>query len=202
MLVGSSATGKTSAVKCLVLALELQQAADALTAGVASPLTGEKNDDGSERVLGNGIGSVPVNAHCTEGSARQSHSSRPISSSIEGDRGCKTPRARCIAHRIFPKALGVEELYGSLDPTTREWRSGALEQAVREASQEQDSNVRRWIILDGPVDVVRLTQGGLLLAERESAELVGFSLSRRATKPSFVATSTYKRKRWTVDMWR
>lgn len=145
MLVGSSATGKTSAVKCLVLALELQQAA---AAALAAPLINGRNETNGEVDLGNGPSMVPEYAYCTNETAKQSHC------------GCKAVRPRCIAHRIFPKALVVEELYGSLDPTTREWRGGALEQAVREASLERDSNVRRWIILDGPVDVVRYTQAG------------------------------------------
>ncbi|CDI74192.1 hypothetical protein EPH_0001780 [Eimeria praecox] len=152
MLVGSSATGKTSAVKCLVLALELQRKANAAAAAPVASLTEGRSEADGEQGLGNGVSSVPENAHGEDGKASPSlHDC--FDKSIDGGKGFRSTRPKCIAQRIFPKALEVEELYGSLDPTTREWRGGALEQAIRDASQEQDSTVSRWIILDGPVDV-------------------------------------------------
>ncbi|CDJ32744.1 uncharacterized protein EMH_0077410 [Eimeria mitis] len=123
MLVGSPATGKTSAVKCLILALELQQAAAALTAEPPAPLTEGSNQAGDEPCLQSGFNRSPENVQCTDEKAEQRHSNN-FGKNTESSKG-----ARCIAHRIFPKALDVEELYGSLDPTTREWRGGALEQA-------------------------------------------------------------------------
>ncbi|KAL8274807.1 hypothetical protein Esti_001282 [Eimeria stiedai] len=108
MLVGISAAGKTTVLKCLVLALEMKKAAQL----------------------------------AAENATLEEHS---IDAAFQN--------TACICRGVFPKALDVEELYGSFDVTTRYWKGGALEQAVREASVAENHDSRQWIILDGPVDV-------------------------------------------------
>ncbi|KAL8453543.1 hypothetical protein Emed_000820 [Eimeria media] len=139
MLVGASGTGKTTVLKCLVLALELQKAAQDRT---------EKATSGQQSIDAE-FADVPASE---ETKTQSSNSSLDSGTSSAGHTKCIQNTA-CICRGLFPKALDVEELYGSFDVTTRDWKGGALEQAVREASVAEDSNARQWITLDGPVDV-------------------------------------------------
>lgn len=149
MLVGVSATGKTAAVQCLVLALELQRAARAASAACTS-------DEAANAQL-DSEGAEPDDLDGCRGA-----SSKAIQDSINSPVGT-TRNVACICRRIFPKALRVEELYGSFDAATRDWRGGILEQAIREASEAKSCPSRQWIVLDGPVDVVRYTPANVFL---------------------------------------
>ena len=55
---------------------------------------------------------------------------------------------------IDPKALSKDELYGFLDPTTREWTDGVFTSIVRKIIDNKlgELNKRQWIIFDGDVD--------------------------------------------------
>ena len=59
-----------------------------------------------------------------------------------------------VAHVIDPKALTKEELYGVLDPNTREWRDGLFTHILRRIidNVRGEINKRQWIIFDGDVD--------------------------------------------------
>ena len=52
---------------------------------------------------------------------------------------------------INPKAITPEELYGNLDPSTREWKDGILSKFMRSLGKETNVD-KKWIILDGDVD--------------------------------------------------
>ncbi|KAL8430370.1 hypothetical protein Efla_001135 [Eimeria flavescens] len=140
MLVGASSTGKTAVLKSLVAALKLQKAAQA-TATDALETPAAKTDMATPQKV-----TLAMEAELR---TCESVNNDLTSSSCDGI-GSST---KCICRFIYPKSIDVEELYGSYDPTTRDWKGGALEQAVREASGSQDVDVWRWIILDGPVDV-------------------------------------------------
>ncbi|OEH75810.1 hypothetical protein cyc_05031 [Cyclospora cayetanensis] len=149
MLVGASATGKTATVKCLELALELQWA--------VTPATVSLGAEESEIA-----GAVSEQARSTHGENEKCETTQGTSEMRQSNISSTTTRSyssrtvatrKCICHRIFPKSIEVKELYGSFDSKTHEWKSGALEQAVRDASKEPNINIQRWIVLDGPVDV-------------------------------------------------
>ncbi|XP_076621651.1 dynein heavy chain at 89D [Colletes latitarsis] len=55
---------------------------------------------------------------------------------------------------LNPKACTVNELYGVLDPTTRDWTDGLLSNIFREVNRplETDSSELRYILFDGDVD--------------------------------------------------
>ena len=57
---------------------------------------------------------------------------------------------------INPKMVTLNELYGVLDPDSRDWTDGLLSKIFKEANQDQPSGKpeRRWIIYDGDVDAV------------------------------------------------
>eukprot|EP00002_Diphylleia_rotans_P017763 TRINITY_DN3442_c0_g1_i2.p1 TRINITY_DN3442_c0_g1~~TRINITY_DN3442_c0_g1_i2.p1 ORF type:complete len:3137 (-),score=716.67 TRINITY_DN3442_c0_g1_i2:70-9480(-) len=57
-------------------------------------------------------------------------------------------------HVLNPKAQSVSELYGVLDPNTRDWTDGLLSNIFREINKPTDRKERRYIVYDGDVDAV------------------------------------------------
>ena len=58
---------------------------------------------------------------------------------------------------LNPKAQSVAELYGTMDPITRDWTDGVLSKLFRELNQplsQGREKERRWIVYDGDVDAV------------------------------------------------
>ncbi|CAJ1332260.1 unnamed protein product [Effrenium voratum] len=57
---------------------------------------------------------------------------------------------------LNPKAITTEELYGVLDPQTRDWTDGLLSKIFREMNQPHpaDKPCRRYIVYDGDVDAI------------------------------------------------
>ncbi|XP_033627732.1 dynein heavy chain 10, axonemal-like [Asterias rubens] len=52
------------------------------------------------------------------------------------------------------KAMSVIELYGILDPATRDWTDGLLSNIFREINRPTDKNERKYIVFDGDVDAL------------------------------------------------
>ena len=60
-------------------------------------------------------------------------------------------------HVMNPKAQPVLELYGELDPATREWTDGILSNKFRSLNEPlpaSRANEMRWLVFDGDVDAV------------------------------------------------
>ncbi|KAL5535276.1 DYN1_2 [Sanghuangporus sanghuang] len=59
-----------------------------------------------------------------------------------------------VPYVIDPKAIHKEDLYGTLDPTTREWNDGLFTHLLRKIVDDVrgESGKRHWIIFDGDVD--------------------------------------------------
>ncbi|KAM6931388.1 dynein axonemal heavy chain 10 [Xenentodon cancila] len=55
---------------------------------------------------------------------------------------------------LNPKATSVIELYGVLDPDTRDWTDGILSNIFREINKPTDKKERRYILFDGDVDAL------------------------------------------------
>lgn len=57
-------------------------------------------------------------------------------------------------HIINPKVLSKEKLFGSLDPTTREWTDGLFTQSLRKISDNLrgESRKHHWIVFDSEID--------------------------------------------------
>ncbi|XP_019715984.1 dynein heavy chain 10, axonemal-like [Hippocampus comes] len=55
---------------------------------------------------------------------------------------------------LNPKAVSVIELYGILDPDTRDWTDGVLSNIFRDINKPTDKQERRYIVLDGDVDAL------------------------------------------------
>lgn len=59
-----------------------------------------------------------------------------------------------VSYVIDPKAMHKDALYGTLDPTTREWNDGLFTHILRKIvdNVRGESNKRHWIVFDGDVD--------------------------------------------------
>ncbi|GAA6059654.1 hypothetical protein JCM10212_004157 [Sporobolomyces blumeae] len=59
-----------------------------------------------------------------------------------------------VSYVIDPKAISKEALYGTLDPTTREWNDGLFTHILRKIVDDvrAESTKRHWIVFDGDVD--------------------------------------------------
>ncbi len=59
-----------------------------------------------------------------------------------------------VAHVIDPKAMSKEDLYGSMDPNTREWSDGLFSHILRRILDNVRGELtkRQWIVFDGDVD--------------------------------------------------
>lgn len=52
---------------------------------------------------------------------------------------------------INPKAVTTSELYGFINPATREWKDGLFSIIMRDMSN-MSSDSPKWIVLDGDID--------------------------------------------------
>ncbi|XP_045466201.1 dynein axonemal heavy chain 10 [Harmonia axyridis] len=57
-------------------------------------------------------------------------------------------------YTLNPKACSVIELYGILDPATRDWVDGLLSNIFREMNKPTEKQERRYILFDGDVDAL------------------------------------------------
>ncbi|KAI6134168.1 dynein heavy chain protein 1, partial [Pisolithus croceorrhizus] len=59
-----------------------------------------------------------------------------------------------VEYVIDPKAMHKDALYGTLDPTTREWNDGLFTHILRKIVDDVrgESSKRHWIVFDGDVD--------------------------------------------------
>ena len=55
---------------------------------------------------------------------------------------------------INPKDRSVIELYGILDPITRDWTDGLLSNIFRDINKPTDKNEKKYIVYDGDVDAL------------------------------------------------
>ncbi|RXW18442.1 hypothetical protein EST38_g7401 [Candolleomyces aberdarensis] len=69
-----------------------------------------------------------------------------------------------VSYVIDPKAMHKDALYGTLDPTTREWNDGLFTHILRKIVDDVrgESGKRHWIIFDGDVDPDVLDDNKLL----------------------------------------
>lgn len=72
---------------------------------------------------------------------------------LSGIRKATMREYRTVYRVINPKAIMLEQLYGSFDPVSHEWSDGVLANTFREFAQSIAVE-RKWIIFDGPVDAI------------------------------------------------
>jgi len=57
-------------------------------------------------------------------------------------------------YTINPKDRSVVELYGVLDPNTRDWTDGLLSSIFRDINRPTEKNERKYLVFDGDVDAL------------------------------------------------
>lgn len=57
-------------------------------------------------------------------------------------------------YTMNPKACTVVELYGTLDPITRDWTDGLLSNIFREINKPTEKKEKKYILFDGDVDAL------------------------------------------------
>ncbi len=57
-------------------------------------------------------------------------------------------------YTLNAKACSVIELYGTLDPVTRDWTDGLLSCIFRDINRPTEKNERKYIVFDGDVDAL------------------------------------------------
>ena len=114
-------------------------------------------------------------------------------------------------YTLNPKAVTVVELYGILDPITRDWTDGLLSNIFRDVNKPTDKNERKYILFDGDVDalwvenmnsvmddnkLLTLANGERIRLQKHCALLVEVRRSPRKPEAS-VKTPLYIMLRWT-----
>ena len=107
-------------------------------------------------------------------------------------------------HRMNPKAITGDELYGSVNATTREWSDGVLSVIVRRivsahaaavagevaasssASALPQKAERNWVVFDGPVDAVWIENMNTVLDDSKMLCLVNSERIKIPDAVSFV----------------
>jgi len=72
---------------------------------------------------------------------------------------------------INPLALSNDELYGSFDEATHEWRDGVLAKIMRNVCKDDSAN-QKWILMDGPVDTLWIESMNTLLDDNKLLTLL------------------------------
>jgi len=71
-------------------------------------------------------------------------------------------------YTINPKERSVVELYGVLDPNTRNWTDGLLSNIFRDINKPTDKNERKYIVYDGDVDALWVCSSDARIFESNS----------------------------------
>lgn len=72
---------------------------------------------------------------------------------------------------INPLALSNEELYGSFDQSTNEWRDGVLAKTMRSVCKDESGD-QHWVLFDGPVDPLWIESMNTLLDDNKLLTLI------------------------------
>lgn len=75
-------------------------------------------------------------------------------------------------HIINPKDRSVNDLYGTLDPASREWTDGLLSMIFRQINQPTDQNERRYLVFDGDVDALWIENMNSVMDDNKLLTLV------------------------------
>lgn len=61
-----------------------------------------------------------------------------------------------IVYDLNPKCVSSNELFGCINPATREWKDGLLSSLIREQAKYANDSPK-WITLDGDIDPMQVS---------------------------------------------
>ena len=72
---------------------------------------------------------------------------------------------------INPKAITTDELYGFINPATREWKDGLFSCIMRDLSNLTHDHPK-WIVLDGDIDPMWIESLNTVMDDNKVQQLV------------------------------
>jgi dynein heavy chain, axonemal len=87
------------------------------------------------------------------------------------DAGVEGPYEIVKESLLNPKSVTMDELYGSYNQATREWKDGILSDLMRQICRDATDPSYKWLVFDGPVDTLWIESMNTVLDDNKMLTL-------------------------------